>query len=135
MAGIKHIDVGTQLTKVEWEAVDTHELTSGTSFPEAPSEKDLFYRTDTHKWYQHDGSDWVCINKPNLNDLGNVDAAAPSTGDALLYNEVTSKWESNSQPWSVSQINLTPQASPPSDAEGGIYYNSDDDHLYVGTEV
>jgi hypothetical protein len=59
--GIQHIDVGSQLSRVEWEGVDTHALASGTAFPTvpAPTEMDLFYRTDEHVWYQYDGSDWV----------------------------------------------------------------------------
>jgi len=135
MAGIKHIDVGVGLTKVEWEAVDTHELTSGTSFPEAPSEIDLFYRTDQHKWYQHNGSAWVLLNKKNLDDLEDVDVTSPTNTDIIRYNSGTGKWEAVSEPFSFTQINLTPQSSPVESIEGGMYYDADDDHLYIGTEV
>jgi len=59
--GIQHIDVGSQLSRAEWEGVDTHALASGTAFPTdpAPNEMDLFYRTDEHLWYQYDGTDWI----------------------------------------------------------------------------
>lgn len=135
MAGIKHIDVGANLTKIEWEAANTHEITSGTSFPESPSEKDLFYRTDEHKWYIYTDSAWDWINRSSLDDIDDVDASSPSTGDILVYNETTSKWVTNAEAFNIAQINLTPQPSPPSDTEGGIYYDSGDDHLYVARGV
>jgi len=135
MAGIKHIAVGDQLSRAEWEAANSHETVSGVSFPATPVEKDLFYRTDTHKWYQHNGSDWICLNRPNLDDLSDVDATAPSTGDILRWNGATSYWEATSEPFAITQINFTPTATPPSSTEGGMYYDSDDDHIYVGTET
>ena len=59
--GIKHKDVGGELTYDEFHAEDAHELASGTSFPASPSEGDLFYRTDEHNWYQYNGTEWVPI--------------------------------------------------------------------------
>jgi len=56
--GIKHTPVGSQLDQSEWEADTSHFLDSGTSFPASPSEGDLFYRTDQHKWYIYDGTAW-----------------------------------------------------------------------------
>jgi len=56
--GIKHKDVGGELTYAEFHAEDAHELASGTSFPASPSEGDLFYHTDQHKWYIYDGTAW-----------------------------------------------------------------------------
>jgi len=58
-SGIKHIDVGLELTKTEWESEDIHELIHGTSFPSSPVERQLFYRDDEHKWYIYNGSAWV----------------------------------------------------------------------------
>ncbi len=58
-SGLKHIDVGPELTKTEWESEDSHELIHGTSFPGSPVERQLFYRDDEHKWYIYDGSAWV----------------------------------------------------------------------------
>jgi len=63
-SGIKHIDVGTELTKVEFEDEASHELVNGTSFPGSPVEKQLFYRTDEHKWYIHNGTAWVSLDIP-----------------------------------------------------------------------
>ena len=40
----------------DWNAA--HVIASGTSFPESPAEKDLFYRTDTHRFYVYDGTAW-----------------------------------------------------------------------------
>jgi len=57
--GIKHTPVGTQLSQAEWEDDASHFLASGTSFPSSPSEGDLFYRTDQHKWYLYNGVGWT----------------------------------------------------------------------------
>jgi hypothetical protein len=60
-SGLKHIDVGPELTKTEWESEETHELLHGNSFPGSPVERQLFYRDDEHKWYIYDGTDWVWL--------------------------------------------------------------------------
>jgi hypothetical protein len=60
-SGLKHIDVGAELTKTEWESEETHELLHGNSFPSSPVERQLFYRDDEHKWYIYDGSAWVWL--------------------------------------------------------------------------
>jgi hypothetical protein len=65
-AGIRHIDVGDQLTKTEWLSEETHELVHGTSFPASPVERQLFYRDDEHKWYIYNGSAWECLQTPPL---------------------------------------------------------------------
>jgi len=57
--GIRHLDIGTELTRVEWEAETSHYLASGTGYPSTPAEMDLFYRTDEHKWYCYTGSGWT----------------------------------------------------------------------------
>ena len=58
-SGLKHIDVGNELTKTEWESQESHELIHGTSFPASPAERQLFYRDDEHKWHIYNGSAWV----------------------------------------------------------------------------
>jgi hypothetical protein len=60
-SGLKHIDVGAELTKTEWESEESHEVVHGTSFPSSPVERQLFYRDDEHKWYIYNGSDWVWL--------------------------------------------------------------------------
>lgn len=60
-SGLKHIDVGSELSKPEWESEESHELIHGTSFPSSPEERQLFYRDDEHKWYIYDGTDWVWL--------------------------------------------------------------------------
>ncbi len=57
--GLLHKDIGPECARAEWEADDSHELSDGTSFPGAPTEKDFFYRTDEHKWYFYNGTDWI----------------------------------------------------------------------------
>lgn len=60
-SGLKHIDVGAELTRTEWESEESHELLHGNSFPGSPVERQLFYRDDEHKWYIYDGSEWVWL--------------------------------------------------------------------------
>jgi hypothetical protein len=60
-SGLKHIDVGAELTKTEWESEESHELVHGTSFPSSPVERQLFYRDDEHKWYIYNGTEWVWL--------------------------------------------------------------------------
>jgi hypothetical protein len=60
-SGLRHIDVGPELTKTEWESEDSHELLHGTSFPGSPVERQLFYRDDEHKWYIYNASSWVWL--------------------------------------------------------------------------
>jgi len=59
--GITHVTVGSQLTQAEFEQEGSHALSSGTSFPGSPSEGDLFYRTDLHRWYIYDGTSWKAM--------------------------------------------------------------------------
>jgi hypothetical protein len=60
-SGLRHIDVGPELTKTEWESEESHELVHGTSFPSSPVERQLFYRDDEHKWYIYNGSEWIWL--------------------------------------------------------------------------
>ena len=95
----------------------------------------MFYRTDQHKWYQHNGSAWVQLNKKNLDDIEDVDASSPTDGDIIRFNSGTGNWEAVAEPFSFTQINFTPQSEPVESTEGGMYFNADDDHLYIGREV
>jgi hypothetical protein len=58
-SGLKHADVGDELSKAEWLSEESHELVHGTSFPASPVERQLFYRDDEHKCYVYNGSNWV----------------------------------------------------------------------------
>jgi hypothetical protein len=58
-SGIGHADVGDELSKTEWLSEESHQLVHGTSFPDSPAERQLFYRDDQHKWYVYSGSAWV----------------------------------------------------------------------------
>jgi len=69
MKGVKHVSVGNILTQAEYEYDAGHDMEAGTSFPGSPTEKDLFYRTDLHKWYVYNGTTWV--------GLGGAGAANP----------------------------------------------------------
>lgn len=70
-SGLKHIDVGSELTKTEWESEESHELVHGTSFPVSPVERQLFYRDDEHKWYIYNGSSWVWLGGGSMSVHGN----------------------------------------------------------------
>jgi hypothetical protein len=49
--GIKHIDVGDELTKIEYHGEEAHEIASGEALPEDPTETDLFYKTGDNHLY------------------------------------------------------------------------------------
>ena len=70
-SGLKHIDVGPELTKTEWENEESHELIHGTSFPASPAERQLFYRDDEHKWHIYNGSEWVWLGDGGMETHGN----------------------------------------------------------------
>ena len=57
-----------------------------------------------------------------------------NTGDIIRYDAVTGTWESSAEPLTFTQINLTPAAAAHEDTEGGLWYKSTDNGLYVGTE-
>lgn len=57
-----------------------------------------------------------------------------NTGDIIRYNAATGNWESCVEPFEFTQIVLTPRATPVSDVEGGLFYKSTDNGVYVGTE-
>ena len=59
MTGISHADPGSELTQAEYTGSNEHNLAQGTSFPGSPSERDLFYRSDEHKWYIRTNTEWV----------------------------------------------------------------------------
>ena len=51
MKGIKHVDIGDELTKTEYHGEEAHELANGDTLPESPSEQDLFFKTDDGHLY------------------------------------------------------------------------------------
>ena len=51
MKGIKHVDVGDQLSKTEYHDVEGHEIASGAELPESPTEHDMFFNTDDQHLY------------------------------------------------------------------------------------
>jgi len=59
MAGLIHVSTGESITEPQYESGTGHDLSNGTSFPVAPSERDLYYRSDLHRCYIYNGSDWV----------------------------------------------------------------------------
>jgi len=61
MKGLAHVDIGSELTRDEYEADTGHTFSVGTAFPGTPTEMDMFYRTDEHKLYLYDGTDWVWL--------------------------------------------------------------------------
>jgi len=71
LSGIKHIDVGAELSKTEWEDEANHELVSGSAFPTipAPVDKQLFYRTDLHEWYIYNGTGWLALATSTVANL------------------------------------------------------------------
>jgi hypothetical protein len=97
-SGLKHIDVGAELTKTEWESEDSHEVVHGTSFPSSPVERQLFYRDDEHKWYIYNGSEWVWLGggagggmQVHGNEYHDPDFAEASHTHVQLHTQNTDK--------------------------------------------
>lgn len=51
MKGIKHVDVGNDLTKSEYHGEEAHELVNGDTLPENPTQGDVFFKTDDKHLY------------------------------------------------------------------------------------
>lgn len=104
--GIIHVDPGAELTAAEFTSVTSHSIASGTAFPTdpAPVEMDLFYRTDQHKLYIYNGTDWkTCVILTAADVPTGVDAAklqsydvqahAPQDGEYLKWVNANNRWE------------------------------------------
>jgi hypothetical protein len=105
-SGLKHIDVGAELTKTEWESEESHEVVHGTSFSSSPVERQLFYRDDEHKWYIYNGSAWVWLGGGGVSTFlqltdtpssysgqGGKVAKVKSSEDGLEFGQVTGMQE------------------------------------------
>jgi hypothetical protein len=105
-SGLKHIDVGAELTKTEWESEESHEVVHGTSFSSSPVERQLFYRDDEHKWYVYNGSAWVWLGGGGVSTFlqltdtpssysgqGGKVAKVKSSEDGLEFGQVTGMQE------------------------------------------
>jgi len=88
-SGIAHADVGDQLSKAEWLDEENHELIHGNSFPGSPTERQLFYRDDEHKWYIYNGSSWKEVTAEGVATfLALTDTPSAYTGQAGKYAKV-----------------------------------------------
>ena len=92
--GIRHKTVkssGDKLYASEWN--EPHVIESGASFPSNPSEGDLFYRSDEHRIYYFNGSEW----KPVADiPTGHVKLPEPSTSDWITPSGVEASSEYDS---------------------------------------
>jgi len=128
-SGLKHIDVGAELTKTEWESEDSHDLLHGSSFPGTPVERQLFYRDDEHKWYIYNASSWVWLGGGGggMADHGNEyhtpDFAEASHTHAQLHTQGTD-----------TALGALGTKNPPIDADKAIFRDSaDSDNLKTST--
>jgi hypothetical protein len=119
-SGLKHIDVGAELTKTEWESEDSHELLHGSSFPGTPVERQLFYRDDEHKWYIYNASSWVWLGGGGggMADHGNEyhtpDFAEATHGHAQLHTQGMD-----------TALGALGTKNPPIDADKALYRDSE----------
>jgi hypothetical protein len=115
-SGLKHIDVGAELTKTEWESEDSHELVHGNSFPGSPVERQLFYRDDEHKWYIYNASSWVWLGgggggmEVHGNEYHDPDFEQQGVAASLVETHRTAATHTQPQP---------PQAHKTSHQDGG----------------
>ena len=59
--------------------------------------------------------------------------AGTTTGDFIRYNSATGAWEVAHETIALEELILTPASAPPTDAEGGVYYDAEDKTVYVCT--
>lgn len=103
-SGLKHIDVGPELTKTEWESEESHELLHGSSFPSSPVERQLFYRDDEHKWYIYNGSEWIWLGgggggmEVHGNEYHDPDFEQQGVAATLIETHRTTATHTQSQP-------------------------------------
>ena len=83
-----------------------------------------------------EGADKINLIRARLDEIFDVFAApeGSTTGDIIRWNATTEAWEVATEPLEFTEIILTPASSAPSDAEGGIFYKSSDNSIYIGTE-
>jgi hypothetical protein len=119
-SGLKHIDVGAELTKTEWESEESHEVVHGTSFPSSPVERQLFYRDDEHKWYIYNASAWVWLGgggggmAVHGNEYHDPDFAEASHTHAQLHTQGTD-----------TALGAVGTKNPPIDADKALYRDSE----------
>jgi hypothetical protein len=124
-SGLKHIDVGPELTKTEWESEDSHEVVHGASFPGSPVERQLFYRDDEHKWYIYNASSWVWLGggggmSVHGNEYHDPDFAEASHTHAQLHTQGTD-----------TALGAVGTKNPPIDADKALYRNSESSDALV----
>lgn len=83
-----------------------------------------------------EGADKINLIRARLDEIFDIFAApeGSATGDIIRWNATSGAWESAAEPLSFKQINLTPAASALSDDEGGMFYKSSDNSVYIGVE-
>jgi hypothetical protein len=57
-----------------------------------------------------------------------------NTGDIVRWNAVASAWEVVAEPFEFTEIKLTPKATS-TGGVGTVFYDSDDDHVWVATNL
>jgi len=109
MAGeLKHLDVGVKLSKAEWEAAGTHVLNG-------QAVGDMIYASS--------------ITQLSRLAIGIASYILAVQGGVPTWRAVEDVIADSG----LTEIRLTPKASS-SGAEGTIFYDSDDDHVWVATE-
>ena len=61
MQGIYHPAVSEIIEESTYESLSAHKFPEGITFPESPTEKDFFYRTDLNILHFYDGTDWIIL--------------------------------------------------------------------------
>lgn len=98
------------------------------------STKRIYFKQNDTWDYITIGSGTVDEHTHTFDDLSDVSINNPTNNDIIRYNSATGQWESCAEPFDFIQINLIPRSTYVEDIEGGMYYNSSDNSVYVGTE-
>lgn len=91
LSGIKHTDIGTELSKSIWELESSHEIVHGSAFPTvpAPVEPQLFYRDDLHIWYIYSSGVWAALTAEEFTTIASSATPTPTGGSLKNFFTVT----------------------------------------------
>lgn len=90
------------------------------------------YETDTRRFKVGDGVKiWSLLSYGTSTEL----PTGTNTGDIIRWDDSgAGAWDVVAEPFVLDEIVLTPKASSASTVEGTVFYNSDDNSIYVATE-
>jgi len=125
MKGFSHVTVGAAMTQAEFEDTASHTLATGTSFPGAPTEMDMFYRSDEHKVYFYNGTSWV-----DISGAGHSFTELAAVSHSQVGNNLWEEWDlAGTLPVGTGSILVSARHAGSSPVSGDIGVRAEDSAL------